>query len=447
MSYNSPEEPTVDTATNMFVSILANSDRLVPHKDVVHYDDDVKKYEEEKLESCMDEESPKYRPEPQEQNREQQTQLSEQPNQTENASNNDSPKNQKDDLDEYDTATPIRKKLLKLDMIRKLTELVNKGVHLSQDYNMDSDYKLMKYEYELHSGIIAKHNMVSFINSGCISSVGILETLNTSYNPFGLQLNGWSTKVNSKSDQLYDAISDMYEKWVGPGGQVPPELRLIGILGFSAASVHFQNVSVNKMPNLNERLTDDPNYLENIRRQAIGSTLQNETPKKEFVEKREKEYQNILQQAKDYQQYRKYEDEYNQTVAQQTAMKPPSLPKSITQQTEQRQPTMQQPLQYMMPSNPSQFVNGLTPEDFSKFREKEIEIHRQQMLRDQQNKKSKKESIETLDEVSHQSMDSIIERNQEMENIIKDAEVASNISASKTCKRRNKKNKTLKLDI
>jgi hypothetical protein len=42
----------------------------------------------------------------------------------------------------------------KLDMLIKLCQLVNMGIKLSQNYTIESNYKIMKYEYELHNKII-----------------------------------------------------------------------------------------------------------------------------------------------------------------------------------------------------------------------------------------------------------------------------------------------------
>ena len=46
--------------------------------------------------------------------------------------------------------------LKKLNMLRKLGELTQYGVKLSQNYNMNSDYQAMEYEYELHKELELK---------------------------------------------------------------------------------------------------------------------------------------------------------------------------------------------------------------------------------------------------------------------------------------------------
>ena len=429
-----PTSQQVATDTNMFISVLANSERLKPPRDIIHFEQDVPHDMEEKIESLMDEESPK-KPE-------HIVEIEQNPSPVQVV---EQPKQPEDELDEYDKATPNRKKLLKMDMMRKLMELVQSGVKLSQDYNMDSDYKLMKYEYELHSGLKAKHGMVSWVSDACITGVGALETLNKKFNKFGLRLDGWSDKVSGKSEELYDAFSDMYEKYVGPGGHFPPELRLIGILGFSAATVHITNSAMDKMPKLEDELKKDPEYLEKIRNQAIGNTQKERmnNQEKTFTEKREKEYQNIINQARDFQQYRKYEDEYNKTMADQVQFKPPTLPQSLRKQATPQQNVQNQFNAFTLPtSGRQQFATTeMTPEEFAQFREKEIEKHRQKMLKSNQR-------VSRLDNESNHSQESVVEVNPNLNEILKDAETASNMSGAKTCKRRNKKkDKTIKIDV
>ena len=70
------------------------------------------------------------------------------------------------------------KMLKKLDMLRKLGELAQYGVKLSQNYNINSDYNTMKYEYELHRSIRAKRNGVNWMSSMMMNCVYGLEMLN-----------------------------------------------------------------------------------------------------------------------------------------------------------------------------------------------------------------------------------------------------------------------------
>jgi hypothetical protein len=62
-----------------------------------------------------------------------------------------------------DVDRPYKKRKLKnpnddmvdrLTMLGKLGELTQRGIKLTQNYNLESNYQLMKYEYELQKSII-----------------------------------------------------------------------------------------------------------------------------------------------------------------------------------------------------------------------------------------------------------------------------------------------------
>ncbi len=82
--------------------------------------------------------------------------------------NNQQPETKKeipDDYDNYNELSEEGKMLKRLDMLRKLGELAQYKVKLSQNYNMNSDYFTMKYEYQLHTNIRAKQNFVNWTSS------------------------------------------------------------------------------------------------------------------------------------------------------------------------------------------------------------------------------------------------------------------------------------------
>ena len=89
-----------------------------------------------------------------------------------------------------ESLSPEQEKLMKLDMLRKLGELKQYGVTLSQNYNMRSDLNTMRYEYELHRSIRAKQNWVKWSSNVLLTCVHGLEMVNNKYDPFRLKLKG-----------------------------------------------------------------------------------------------------------------------------------------------------------------------------------------------------------------------------------------------------------------
>lgn len=440
------------TGTDMLVSLLANSEKLKPKGELCHYEkqnDD--NNEQETLESCMDKEYSSSEDYEQEEHNNQENQniqdtrnqYEQQPQQQpqpEATLGNQLKLTTVEDVDEYDAAKPEAKKLLKLDMIRKLSELVKKGVKLSANYNMDSDYKTMKYEYELHQSIRRKHHVVSFLQDGCVAGVGMLERANRKFDYFGLQLDGWSDDVSSRTDRLYDAFGEIYEKYSGNGRSIPPELMILGVLGFSAATTHIANSTANSIPSLEDKQREDPHYLEKIRQQALSDTISERKNNQNavYTDKLAKKYNDAIAQATDYQMLRNYEEEHKRT--QQTMQRP-----------NQQQPTMKPPQQPVMrpPQQPTMIppqmfhsqtvfpTSNMTPEQFTNFRHSEILEHQQQM-----------EKALNRDNKSRDSQSSHVHVNPDIDSIIKEADELSTMSKER---KRNgkprKNNNSIKLNI
>jgi hypothetical protein len=146
----------------MLISMLANSEKLVPKPERYHFENDHNN-ENEKIDSCIDEQPIRPPTPTKPETIKQDEPIPEERPPPELKLGKQIALTTDDDVDEYDKATPMRKKMMKLGMLRKLSELAGAGVRLSQDYNMDSDYKVMKNEYELHTSIRRKHRIVNIM--------------------------------------------------------------------------------------------------------------------------------------------------------------------------------------------------------------------------------------------------------------------------------------------
>jgi hypothetical protein len=189
------------------------------------------------------------------------------PANVEQAEKKDTVQAQPDDYDNYNELAPDAQMLKKLDMLRKLGELAQYGVKLSQNYNMNSDYYTMKYEYELHKNIRSKQNSVNWMSSLMLNCIYGVEILNDKYNPFDLKLQGWSEQINADINNYYDVFGEIYEKYNKPGKNMSPELKLILMVSGSALKFHLNNTllsSPNKIANLpNPQYQNNPNNNQN----------------------------------------------------------------------------------------------------------------------------------------------------------------------------------------
>jgi hypothetical protein len=200
-------------------------------------------------------------------------------------------------------------------MLRKLGELAQYGVKLSQNYNMSSDYFTMKYEYELHKSIRSKQNSVNWMSSLMLNCIYGVEILNEKYNPFDLKLKNWSEQINADINNYYDVFGEIYEKYNKPGKNMSPELKLILMVSGSALKFHLNNTLLSQPGKIelgnNSNYIQDPVLLEKMRQQAVSDRIRQETEKNNEIlrQKAEKEHELVHKQVGDmlYLQQKKQE--------------------------------------------------------------------------------------------------------------------------------------------
>jgi len=306
-NHNSSHYPI--TETNMLVDMIANSEKLFPENKRWQYngeknpelDDDHSNY-------VKNNESERRTDNNTETHRTDTYNNSHTDNRTDNKTANDTVK--RDDGDDNLTAEELM--LRKLDMLRKLSELAQAGVKLSQNYNMNSDYKMMKYEYELHKGIRAKQNGINWMSSMSLNLIYGIEMLNDKYNPFDLKLKGWSEQMAADQKNYYDVFGELYEKYNQPGKNMAPELKLLLMVSGSALKFHLTNTMMSSLPTLNTQLDEDPILAEQLRQKAIAQKLKEQNNKNNEALKNnmDKEHEIAAQKAYDLNLIRQKELEF-----------------------------------------------------------------------------------------------------------------------------------------
>jgi hypothetical protein len=220
---------------------------------------------------------------------------------------------QKVDPDDETTWTKEEMMLRKLDMLRKLGELSKAGVRLSQNYSLSSDYKTMKFEYELHSNIRSKQNSLNWMSNMLIGIVKGVELLNDNMNPFDMKFDGmWSNEVKSDISNYYDVLGEIYEKYTTPGKKMAPELKLFLMLTGSAVSIQMHKGIANYMAsnsNVAGDLEDDPDKISELRKKAAQKK---EEQKKKIQEKLDEEHKIATERMQNINMLKKKEEEYNE---------------------------------------------------------------------------------------------------------------------------------------
>jgi hypothetical protein len=136
----------------------------------------------------------------------------------------------------------------KIELLRKLCDLKSKGYKLSKEYDFTSSIEEMEYEFDLLKSFADRRNGLKLYKNTIINFTNLVEFFNDKYDPFGVQLGGWSEHMSVEVDSYDDVLEELYEKYKGAGKSLPPEIKLLILIGFSASAFHFSKKHMSNLP-------------------------------------------------------------------------------------------------------------------------------------------------------------------------------------------------------
>ena len=223
-------------------------------------------------------------------------------NKIESITNSDSPRSEKKvdaqrfninpDTIPFNNLDSNAQKFKKMEKLAKLIELKNRGYNLTKNYTIESDYDEMCFEIDHWTKFQKKKDGVELGKSFLMNAITAMEFLNDRYDPFGVNLNGWSEHVKVTSDGYNDVFSELYDKYRYSDKQVEPEIKLLLMLTASAVTFHTSRSLSNSMGGMNEHILN--NLSSKINKNISGENYQNTT----FNQKQQDLYNNIKQQSK-----------------------------------------------------------------------------------------------------------------------------------------------------
>ncbi len=156
--------------------------------------------------------------------------------------------NKSDIEDAKPVLTGQQLRMKKIEMLRKLCDLKTKGYKLSKEYDFNSSIEEMEYEYDLLKSFADRRNGLKLYKNTIINITNLVEFFNDKYDPFGVQLSGWSEHMSVEVDSYDDVLEELYEKYKGSGKSMPPEVKLLILIGFSASAFHFSKKHMSNLP-------------------------------------------------------------------------------------------------------------------------------------------------------------------------------------------------------
>jgi len=101
-----------------------------------------------------------------------------------------------------------------------------------------------------------------------LTTITAFEFLNNKFDPFDLKLDGWSESIHENIDDYGEVFGELYEKY-RTSAKVPPEIKLIMMVGGSAAMVHLTNTMFkSSLPGMEDMLKQNPEMMKQFAQAA-----------------------------------------------------------------------------------------------------------------------------------------------------------------------------------
>jgi hypothetical protein len=159
----------------------------------------------------------------------------------------------------------------KFRLLKKIETLEKKGVEFSKKYNMESSIAEMQGEYDSIVEEKTKQTSIKFQANMMLSVVNGIEFLNGKFDPFDINLDGWSEQVNDNITDYDEIFGELYEMYKDKT-HVSPWIRLLFQLGGSGLMVHMTNTMFKSaMPNMDDVLRQNPDLMRQFQTAAVNT--------------------------------------------------------------------------------------------------------------------------------------------------------------------------------
>jgi hypothetical protein len=125
----------------------------------------------------------------------------------------------------------------KADLLNRITRLGKKGLHTSARLTVYSDIEDIRSEYKRLMYSIDVEQSIKFQRRMLIACVSGVEFLNKRFDPFDLELDGWSENVIETQEDYDTVFEQLFQKYRNKVN-VAPELKLMFMVGGSAMMFH-----------------------------------------------------------------------------------------------------------------------------------------------------------------------------------------------------------------
>lgn len=125
----------------------------------------------------------------------------------------------------------------KADLLNRIARLAKKGLHTSARLTVYSDIEDIRAEYKRLMYSVEVEQSIKFQRRMLVACVSGIEFLNKRFDPFDLELDGWSENVIETQDDYDTVFEQLFQKY-RTKVNVAPEIKLMFMVGGSAMMFH-----------------------------------------------------------------------------------------------------------------------------------------------------------------------------------------------------------------
>lgn len=157
----------------------------------------------------------------------------------------------------YDTAAEKSELLYKIDRLKK------RGCVPMRTVTFDDDLDDIRLEFDRMTKAMNVEKSIKFQQSLLISFASGAEFLNSTFDPVGIKLDGWSDSVNEKITDYDEVLEELAEKYGSGSSNLPPELKLIFMIMTSGAMFHLSSTMF-KSAGIDEVMKENPDLAKDV---------------------------------------------------------------------------------------------------------------------------------------------------------------------------------------
>ena len=164
---------------------------------------------------------------------------------------------------------------MKRELLYQFDRLEKKGIKVPKKFNMTSSLEEMKAEFERLKCDRETEISVKFQRKMLMAIITGVEFLNNKFDPFDFKLDGWSENVNDSITEYDEIFEELYSKYRGKA-KMPPELKLMFMLGGSAFMFHLSNTMFkSQLPGLDNVLKQNPDLMRHVASATMNTMASN----------------------------------------------------------------------------------------------------------------------------------------------------------------------------